>query len=274
MPSMVRVRRLLRRHPGAFAARALLGVVASRDVGAEQLRRLAVRAAWKRAGVHVAIAAGVVALAVAVVWTGFRPRPLARTLDAFTEAWNRSDVNGVVAFVTSDKATAERARLERVSTVRAWSSLPPLVPATGEVLGALEGPREVGLHLLGRDECVTLLWARNGAAWELTRLDLPPPPIGPAVEIFTRAWNASDVERISELFAESSRARVRAYFDRLIHARGWTNGLPKVSAGSTDPRGPSDADVWMTTERDRFLTTWHLDEDDHWVLVSVEAPKN
>jgi hypothetical protein len=274
MPSMVRVRRLLRRHPGAFAARALLGVVASRDVGADELRRLAVRAAWKRAGVYVAIATGVVALVVAVVWAEFRPRPLERTLDGFTEAWNRSDLNGVVAFVAIDRSTAERARLEKVRTARAWSSLPPLVPATGAVLGALEGPQEVRLHLRGRDECVTSVWARSGAAWELTRLDLPSPPIGPEVEVFTRAWNASDVEGLSELFAESSRARFRAYFDRLIHQRGWTKGFPKVAAGSTNPRGPSDADVWMTTERDRFLTLWHLDEDDHWVLVSVEAPKH
>jgi hypothetical protein len=274
VPSMIRVRRLLRLHPGAFAARALLGVVASRDVGAEELQRIAALAAWKRAGVYVAIAAGIVALTVAVVWTEFRPRPLERTLDAFTEAWNRSDLDGVVAFVAIDRSTAERARLEKVRAARAWSSLPPLVPATGAVLGALEGPQEVRLHLRDRDECVTSVWARSGAAWELTRLDLPPPPIGPEVEVFTRAWNASDVEGLSDLFAESSRARFRAYFDRLIHLRGWTKGFPKVAAENTNPRGPSDADVWMTTERDRFLTLWHLDEDDHWVLVSVEAPKH
>lgn len=274
MPSMTRVRRLLRQHPGEFAARALLGVVATRDVGAEELRRLALRAAWKRAGVYIGIAVAVVVLATTVAWTGFRPRPLERTLEKFTEAWNRSDVDGVVAFVASERASAERASIEKVRVARAWSSLPPLVPATGAVLRALEGPKEVVLHLVGRDESVTLVWARSGAAWELTRLDLPPPPIRPAVDLFVQAWNASDVDHLVESFAESSRARVRTYFDRLIHARGWTNGFPKVAAGNTNLRGPSDADVWMSTDRDRFLSLWHLDEDEHWWLVSFEAPKN
>jgi hypothetical protein len=273
----VRVRRLLKQHPGTVAARMLLGVVADRDVDPVELRRLAVRAALKRSGIYAAVVLAGVAAAFAGAWFGLRPRPLGPALDAFTAAWNRSDVSDVVAFVEErEHATATRARLEKAREARGWKSLPRLQPPSADLRATLEGDPTVELRFEDGDESLRCSWRRSGTGWALARLELPLPPFAAVLERFERAWNAGDAARLVELFietSETSRPRFRAYLEQLADKRGWTAGFPRVLSSEHLPVDSRTVDVWLRTEGDRFRTRWWVDEDDRWVLVTLDPPK-
>src|SRR5262249_8168567 len=112
-----------------------------------------------------------------------------------------------------------------------------------------------------------------GTGWLLTRLDLPPPPIDPAIAAFTKAWNAKDLAGLTALFQESMRPRLHAYLDQLSDRRGWKDGYPHATASRTVPIRSRFADVWLDTASDSFRTRWGLDDDDRWLIVTLDPPK-
>jgi predicted RNA-binding Zn-ribbon protein involved in translation (DUF1610 family) len=268
----VRVARLLERYPGAYASRAFLGVYASASIGAKELRQLAARTAWKRSGQYAAAALAVVALAVSIVWFGMRPQLLGPSLESFVGAWNRDQLREVAAAMEPEAGASLRTRVEKVRAARRWTTLPHLASPPAEALATQFGPKVVELRLENSSDTLESRWERSGRGWILAHLELPPPPLAPAVEAFTRAWNASDADRLAELFQGDLRLRARSYLEQLREKRHWTAGLPHVGTNSVLPISRRYADVWLVSDSGRFRTRWALDDDDLWGIVTLDPP--
>jgi hypothetical protein len=95
--------------------------------------------------------------------------PIEHVLEGFTEAWNRSDLDGVVAFCPEGSRMADA--LRRLIERRGWTGrFPPLEGYDGEVR---DYGRASVTHLSAEGEPLRTRWHFTDGRWLLAALDPP-----------------------------------------------------------------------------------------------------
>ncbi len=268
----LRAGRLVRAYPDSYSARAILGVHVPRIATGAELHAMVAREIWRRSAVRGGVVLVTSVLVAATVWWTLRPQALEPRLGELAAAWNRSDAVAVAELFAPERRDEQRKRLGALATTRGWTTW----PALDFVVGTLDEPEGfTHEHLFPLDGGPAELfseWKRIERNWILQRLLLPPPPLDEALRAFTNAWHAGDAALVASCFARASRDRMGDYLVRLEERRGWTAGYPSLVSHEVVLLDHDDADVWFETEGERFRTRWRVDEEDRWVLVSLDPP--
>lgn len=270
----VPTRRLMREHPDLYIAQRIHGTQRSRHGGGRDRRAHARRQtadATRRArrwsaGAAAAVLA-IAALGAGSVYATARPQELEPALERFRGAWNAADVREALDVATDDAQARIDELLNRGLVKRGWTVLP--------ALGAFDvdetGDARARVSFEAGEGTVETLWRRDGNAWRLAELLLPPPPIDRAVSAFEAAWNSGSAERIAELFDGDDVARQESAFRKLADRSGWTGGFPAISGRDVSLR-PTGASVEHESAAGALGTSWKL-VDDEWRLRSVRPPR-
>jgi hypothetical protein len=230
----------------------------------------ALRAASRRATQRAAFVGGAFCiaslLATALVAARMRPLELDAVLADFRGAWAGGDPAEVAGFLHPELRAHREEWLAGVLAGYGWRGAAP--PLGAEAVRAAEDGTWVE-HAVGGVRLSTC-WVPAGRGWTVAAIDLPPPPVEPALDAFARAWRHSDARAISELFPAGYEDRMLAYLDRLARRRGWSR-FPAI-LGSERTRGPDGEEVvTLSTERDRITVKWVFRGDGVWGLKGLNV---
>ena len=227
------------------------------------------RRAWNISVVAGACICLASALGTYRVVSSLRPQGFSLALESFETAWNESDLAAVGSFLPS--------------SIRERKSLWLAGMAEGHGFGASWPQLDGGQHREGVDRIwadyeladltLSTCWALDGQRWSLIQIELPTPPLEPAIDSFRRAWNNSDAEAIAAFFPPDYRERMRESIESSALRRDWIR-FPKILA--TDISAPPEGEVVVTmTVGDGEVTTkWLFRSDGRWGLQALKLPKS
>ena len=102
--------------------------------------------------------------------------------------------------------------------------------------------------------------------WGVYALATRPPAFEPALERFTAAWNASDIDGVVGHFREEQRTSSRRWLTRGNSARDWKEGLPAIMTSHVEKVDKRRRTVRIgTADGTRVRLTWSA-ETGSWIV--------
>lgn len=256
-------------HSSAQTRRSLKGrTPAERHERLLRAMRRAARRAWKvstAAAVMVCMAAFLGSYSVLHT---LRPHEFEAARASFERAWNGGDLAAVQAFYDPRVRDRESAWLTGALQGHGWS----------DALPVLQKPRqqdEVGgkrVDYVVADQSMSAEWWKTGVEWKLARLEIPMPPLEPALERFLKSWRASHVEGLASFFSEENRASMQEKLEGAFQRRLWST-LPPIGSIDVGEHQDGQTLVVLSLESGDITTKWHLRDDASWGVHGILFPK-
>jgi hypothetical protein len=252
----VRTRRSIRGRSGQVRHERLLAA----------MRRAAGRA-WKISAAAALLLSLASIVGTLAVLSRLRPQEFSARLESFETVWNRGypvAVGGLFPPAVKEQKTAW---LERVAEGHGWGdSLPQL----GE--GRMDHTADrASVHYQLADLALTVDWKLDGRDWQLVRLELPDPPLDPALERFLAAWQSSDLKAIAAFFPAGYEERTEESLVRASANRNW-DVLPEVLETETGDSPEGEVVVTLRLEEGEVTTKWLFRLDGSWRLQALQLP--
>ncbi len=230
--------------------------------------RRADRRAWKLSAVA----------AVALVLVSFfgtraalgtaRPATFEAALAAFESAWNNSGLEGVEPLFHERVREIEGTWLRGVATGHGWREALPTLPEGKRSVSRSKG--QVDYAFDGMD--LTVHFVLKDLEWALTKVELPYPPLEPAIERFRSAWNAGDSEALADFASAERRAALFQQLEQSRTRRGW-DVFPPVQGTKMRNVSERGATAIMDLGQGRELeTTWYFRDDGAWGVFGIKMP--
>ena len=234
--------------------------------------RRADRKAWKIS----AFAGGALVLAstVGVLFAleTARPQTFEAALAAFEDTWNGGSADGIEPLFDARVRAVEATRLRAVSAGYGWRAALPTLPEGALRAGDSELERDVEYDLSGID--LIARFALRDLEWRLVDLQLPCPPIEPALERFRSAWEAGDVQGLADLHSPERRAEVREQLEESRSRRGW-DVFPPILGTQLRDMSDRNATAVLDLGGGRDVTvTWYFRDDGVWGVFGLQMPKS
>ena len=232
----------------------------------------AMRRAFLRAWKVSAVAGGLFLVASGVgswaVLNNLRPQTFPEARASFENAWNAGDFGAVDALFASGVRPGQSVWLAGLLEGHGWDALPPTLSA-GEIREENERTRvdyRVG------DATVSTRWLLTERRWWIESIDLPAPPLEPALRPLVDAWGRDDPQAIAGLFPPDHVEPQLEAIRKASERRGW-QALPPILGVEFGEVTDRDASVVLQVLEGPVTTRWGLDADGRWGIKALRFPK-
>jgi len=230
--------------------------------------RRAARRTWKVSAAAAAAMVVASALGTYSVLASARPEEFAPVRARFEAAWNAADLAAVGELFDPKVRAVEAARLAGRVAGHGWGEAPPRL--TGGAMREEGASAQVDYELGGVGMRVS--WQRVEQRWSLVRVELPVPPLEPALEDFVQAWRDSDPKAIAALFAADVRAEMLASIESAVASRGW-DSFPEVRSTEVSDDAGGKTTAVLRLEKGEVTAQWHFHPSGAWRLHGLRFPK-
>jgi len=231
--------------------------------------RKANRRAWGLSAAGAALAVALASFGTYTVCAAVRPPDLSTAIADFETDWNRGDFAAIGQLFPAAVRSQRAAWVAGIADGNGWVRRPPQLAAGRRREDADESDAWID-YALG-ETTVSAHWVLHDRSWLLAEMELPIPPLEPALERFRRAWKASDVQAVCAFFPEAHRSVMVDAIERAAVLRKW-DPYPELGPGQRSVGPDGEIIVAFPLPGGELTTKWVFRPNGTWGLRGLQPP--